>query len=114
MSGRDSNFARYSSLIAVWFCVFTFARTIRPIESLSFNPQPSVATKYQKLTRHTLEEVSSRSPDVRASVAFGFSYSTPQIQLSRPRPGRAVMRTWPIRCGFVQRRIPPPTSDDAH
>lgn len=114
MLRRDSNFGRYSSLIAVWFCVFTFARTIRPIESLSFNPQPSVATRYQKLTRHTLEEVSSRSPDVRASVAFGFSYSTPQIPLSRPRLERAIMQRWPIRYGLVQRRIPPPTSDDAH
>jgi len=114
MLRRDNNFGRYASLVSLCFCVFTLARTIRPIQSLSFNLRPSVATKSQELTRHTLEEVGSRSPDVRAPAAFEFSYLTPQIPLSRPRLERAIAQTWPIQCGLIHRRIPPPGSDDAH
>ncbi len=114
MLGRDSNFGRYSSLIAILFCVFTFARTIRPMESLSFSPQPSVAIKYQKLTRHIREEVGSRSPDVRATAALEFSCLASQIPLARPRFERVIMKTLPNKCGLVHRRIPPPGPDDVH
>jgi hypothetical protein len=68
MPKRGNRAARQVVLLATCFFLFTLAQTARPVEYLAFLSHPGIAAKYQKLTRHTLEEVSSRVAGIDSSA----------------------------------------------
>jgi hypothetical protein len=105
---------RIAPLLALALCFFTFAHTVRSIESLAISRSPTISAKYQKLTRHTLEEVGGRGADMSTPAALDLIYSIAEIAPARLRPERCIAFIAPIRSGPLHRRILPLGSEDAH
>ena len=114
MSGHSKHRDRYVSFIMLCFCVFTLVHTVRPLESFACDTAPSVAIKYQKLTRHTLEEVSSSSCEIYAPAIQVFNYSEPQTRSPRPAITRFIALTWPVWFRPAHPPTPLSSSEDAH
>lgn len=103
----STKFGRYASIVAACFCLFALARTVRPFESLALSNRPAAATRYQELTRHTVEDFDSQIYDAQAPVVSETDWPIPQIVLSRPSPRPAVVQARPIRRALISRRIVP-------
>jgi hypothetical protein len=100
--------------LAICFCLFTFAQTARPLESVTLLSHPGIAATYHKLTRHTLTEVSGGTADLSAEATTEFSEMLPEISPRRSTPSQVVdVSVWPAQ-EVVHRRIPPSPPDDAH
>jgi hypothetical protein len=107
----DSGFV----LLAICFCLFTFAQTARPLESVTLLSHPGIAATYHKLTRHTLTEVSGGTADLSAEATTEFGEMLPEISPRRATLSSQVVEVsvWPAH-EVVHRRIPPSPPDDAH
>jgi hypothetical protein len=114
MFKRGNKSDRGLVLLATCFCLFTFAQTARPLESVALHSHAGVAARYHKLTRHTLTEVSGGSADLSAEARTEFGEPTPEISPRRSTLSQVVeVPVWAAR-EIVHRRIPPSPPDDAH
>jgi len=113
MLKRGNLAGKCAFLLATCFCLFTFAQTARPLESIALSSHPGVSAKYHALTRHTLKEVGGRAVDLSAAATTESGTLTVEgpPQLSRLNP--AEVADWCAQTA-VPRRIPPPPPDDTH
>jgi hypothetical protein len=114
MFKRGNRLGRGLVLLATCFCLFTFAQTARPLESVALLSHAGIATRYHKLTRHTLTEVGGGTADLSAEARTEFGEPTPEISPRRSTLSQAgELPVWPAH-EVVHRRILPSPPDDAH
>ncbi len=114
MLKRANTLRGWAVPLAAFLCLLALARITRPLESTTFQTRPSAAPTYQKLTRHTVQEVGSRITDI--SIRRAWAVSDPFSDVPRPQPEADwdSVQIWP--CGFkiVHRRMLPASRDDTH
>lgn len=113
MLERENTAGKHVVLLTICFCLFTLAHTVRPLESMTFLSHPEVAANYQKLTRHTLEEVGIRIADLSVGAALEFGDLVAQVPARNSRVNQAEVPVWPVH-RVVHRRILPSVPDGVH
>ena len=70
--------------LAGLFCAFTVAQMTRPLSTIALSRTAGVASRINRLARHTIEEVGSQAIDIAAASGH-LTFLLPAGR-SRPRP----------------------------
>ena len=114
MLKRANTLRGWAVPLAAFFCLLALARIAQPLESTTLQTRPSVAPRYQKLTRHAVEEVGSRVTDISMRRAWTLSHFVPDVPRAQPQADWDSVQIWPCGLKIVHRRMLPASPDDTH
>ena len=115
MRTERSHMRRFLPLVlAALFCTITVSQLTRTLSALTLSSTPRLATRYQRFTRYTVEEVGNKPIDIATTSGY-LTFSLSDVELKRDLaatsvPDEAAVTEWPSKFLF-HRRTPARSSD---
>lgn len=103
-------------MLAALFCTITVLQLARPLSAITLSSTPRVATRHQRFTRNTPEEVSNKPIDI-ATASCHFTFMLPVVEregdlAATSMPDEVDLTESPSKYLF-RRRTPRRSPDDS-